>query len=269
MEVIFRRYDKNGDGVLNYDEMPEALKAEKDKWDTNKDGLIDLKEFKEFAKARFDLFRSELEAANAGAQNPGNTAGPAGSLPLVPIPVEEDTPKRTVYRAGNLPKELPPWFAQYDTDGDGQIGLYEWKKTGRPLSEFQQMDRNGDGFLTVEEVLSWQAIQNKGKGGNGGTQVAGGPSPGTPGQRGPGGGFNGPPGGAFNGPPGGGNGGNRWNGGPPGGGNGGNRWNGGPPGGGNGGNRWNGAGQNNGASNQQQDGGQRGGGRRNRQNGGG
>ena len=267
IEMFFRRLDKNGDGVLNYDEMPENLRAEKEKWDTNKDGVIDLKEFKEFAKARFDLIRSELEALNPSGQGQGSAPGASGVLPTVPIVPEEDTPKRTVYRAGNLPKELPAWFAQLDTDGDGQVGLYEWKKSGQPLSEFQKMDRNGDGFLTVEEVLAYQAIQNKGKGGNG--QVASnGPSPGNGGPRG--GGFQGggPPG-AFQGggPPGG-----FQNGGPPGG------WRGGPPGGGNsgnGGNRWNGggprggAGPNNGATNQPQDAGGQRGQRRPRQNGGG
>jgi Ca2+-binding EF-hand superfamily protein len=262
VEVMFRRYDKNGDGVLNYDEMPDNLKAEKDKWDTNKDGLIDLKEFKEYMKGRMDQIRAEMGAGNQGGANAGS-AGASGQLPLVPIPIEEEAPKRTVYRAGNLPKELPAWFAQYDTDGDGQIGLYEWKKTGRELSEFQKMDRNGDGFLTVEEVLAYQASQNKGKTG---TVVAGGPSPGN----GPGGNFGGPQGGGFGGPPGG-PGGQRWNGGPQGGGNngGGNRWNGGPPGGGNGGGgRRGGMGPNSGADNQPQDGGQRGG-RGRRQNGGG
>jgi Ca2+-binding EF-hand superfamily protein len=256
VEVMFRRYDKNGDGVLNYDEMPDNLKAEKDKWDTNKDGLIDLKEFKEYMKGRMDQIRAEMAAANPNSQGAGSNAGAGGQLPFVPIPVEEEAPKRTVYRAGNLPKELPAWFAQYDTDGDGQIGLYEWKKTGEPLARFQEIDRNGDGFLTVEEVLAWQASQNKAKGG---TVVAGGPSPGNPGMGR--GGFNGP-GGGFNGPPGGN--GNRWNG-PPGGNNGGNRWNG-PPGGNGGARRGGGP---NGADNQPQDGGQRGGGRRNRQNGGG
>jgi Ca2+-binding EF-hand superfamily protein len=261
IEMFFRRLDKNGDGVLNYDEMPENLRAEKEKWDTNKDGVIDLKEFKEFAKARFDLIRSELEALNPSGQGQGSAPGASGVLPTVPIVPEEDTPKRTVYRAGNLPKELPAWFAQLDTDGDGQVGLYEWKKSGQPLSEFQKMDRNGDGFLTVEEVLAYQAIQNKGKAGNG--QVAGnGPSPGNGSPRG--GGFQGggPPGTFQGGPPGG-----FQNGGPPGG------WRGGPPGGGNGGNRgnWSGprGGPNNGAANQPQDAGNQRGQRRTRQNGGG
>src|SRR5262249_19342814 len=129
------------------------------------------------------------------------------------------------------------------------------KKSGRALSEFQQMDRNGDGFLTVEEVLSWQAIQNKGKGGNG--QVAGGPSPGMGGPRG-GGNFGGPPGGGNFGPPGGGRGGKF---GPPNGGAGADR------GGNRGGPR--GFGPNNGQDTRPADNGGKQGGRRNRQNGGG
>ena len=51
-EMQFRRMDLNGDGVLNYDEMSEALKLEKDKWDTNRDGFIDLAEFKAYLQAR-------------------------------------------------------------------------------------------------------------------------------------------------------------------------------------------------------------------------
>jgi hypothetical protein len=67
-----------------------------------------------------------------------------------------------VYRAGNLPLDkLPPWFAQLDTDRDGQIGLYEWRRAGKPLEDFRAMDRNNDGFLTVEEVLYYQAALAK------------------------------------------------------------------------------------------------------------
>src|SRR2546430_11873492 len=34
-----------------------------------------------------------------------------------------------------------------------QVGLYEWVKGGKPISEFREMDFNDDGFLTAEEVL--------------------------------------------------------------------------------------------------------------------
>jgi Ca2+-binding EF-hand superfamily protein len=144
-EGMFRRLDQNGDGLLNNDEMPEELRNERDKWDTNKDGFIDLNEFKAYFTARFQQRMQENAAAAqawAGVTAPDATA-----------PAEEEDKKPVVYRAGKLPKELPAWFQQLDTDSDGQIGLYEWKASGRPMKEFEQMDRNGDGFLTVEEVL--------------------------------------------------------------------------------------------------------------------
>jgi RNA polymerase sigma factor (sigma-70 family) len=53
--------------------------------------------------------------------------------------------------------KLPAWFAQLDSDRDGQVGLYEWKAAGRSIDEFLKMDKNSDGFLTVEEVLAYQA----------------------------------------------------------------------------------------------------------------
>src|SRR4029077_16432070 len=81
----------------------------------------------------------------------GGDATPS-MIPGSEQPEEEDR-KPVVHRAGKLPKELRAWFKELETDGDGQIGLYEWKASGRPLDEFMKMDRNGDGFLTVEEVL--------------------------------------------------------------------------------------------------------------------
>src|SRR5207253_1806914 len=85
---------------------------------------------------------------------------------------EEEEKRATVHRASKLPKELPAWFRQIDTDGDAQIGLYEWKTSGRAIEEFVRMDRNGDGFLTVDEVLYYEAKRN---GGAGSTVVAAAP----------------------------------------------------------------------------------------------
>jgi Ca2+-binding EF-hand superfamily protein len=164
-ENMFRRYDANGDGLLNSDEMPEDLKSERDKWDTNKDGFIDLTEFKAYFQARVQQFQADRNAA--GNQNWWSSVGGVpGVVPPEAAPEEEDK-KPTVYRAGKLPKNLPPWFEQLDTDKDGQIGLYEWKSSGRPIEEFLKMDRNNDGFLTAEEVLYYQSNQGKKNGQSG------------------------------------------------------------------------------------------------------
>ncbi len=160
-EASFRRHDLNGDGVLNFDEMPPDLRAERDRWDTNGDGFIDLNEYKEYYKARWQ--QTQLER---GWGDPLDGSGWTPDADI--IPPDEDK-KPVVYRAGKLPKELPAWFQQLDTDGDGQIGLYEWKNSGRTLEEFQKIDRNGDGFLTPDEVL-YYVVQSK-KGGKNQTAV--------------------------------------------------------------------------------------------------
>jgi hypothetical protein len=151
VEGWFRRYDKNGDGLLNNDEMPDALKAEREKWDTNKDGFIDLNEFKAYAQARMQELQAERGAGGFGR------GGNQGGTPSLENPLENEEDKRpSVVRAGKLPKELPAWFREADTDGDAQIGLYEWRAKGWPIEQFQAMDRNNDGFLTVDEVLRAQ-----------------------------------------------------------------------------------------------------------------
>jgi hypothetical protein len=179
----FRQLDKNGDGQLDASEMTEQLRAEVTKWDTNKDGLINLDEYKEFYKARMAFLRGE-----AGDNNtPGG--GWIDGQPGQPGDQEQPQEKRTtVYHIGNMPKDLPPWFLQYDTDKDGQIGLYEWKAAGRPIEEFRQMDLNNDGFLTVEEVMHHQKILTKKnpQGGTGDLAQAFPGFPGFPGAGGPG-----------------------------------------------------------------------------------
>jgi Ca2+-binding EF-hand superfamily protein len=149
IESSFRRLDQNGDGLLNYDEMSEALKTERDKWDTNKDGFIDLAEYRAYAVARMQ--------AERGAAGRGVEEDPA-VIVADPAPAEEEEKRPVAYRVGKLPKELPAWFSQLDTDGDAQIGLYEWRNSGRAIEEFEKIDRNGDGFLTVDEVLRYTRV---------------------------------------------------------------------------------------------------------------
>ncbi|MBL8799068.1 MAG: hypothetical protein JNM56_34600 [Planctomycetia bacterium] len=148
---MFRRADANGDGLLNYDEMSESLRTELDKWDVNKDGFIDAGEYKAYFKAVVEQRLSERG---------GSSSGMGGGSAPDDKPLEEDEPKPVVYRAGKLPKELPSWFKTADGDADGQITMYEWRTSGKALDEFQKMDRNGDGFLTIAEVLYYTVGKN-------------------------------------------------------------------------------------------------------------
>jgi hypothetical protein len=108
----FDRLDTNKDGELQADEMPAELKANLKDFDKDGNGTISLEEFTAFAQRQNNR--------NGGAS--GNGYGDEEE------PAEEDNRQR-VYRANNLPKELPPWFGQMD----------------------------GDSFLTIDEVLRYEA----------------------------------------------------------------------------------------------------------------
>lgn len=48
---------------------------------------------------------------------------------------------------------LPEWFTTLDIDKDGQIALFEWRKSGRVIASYTEMDLNADGLLTRDEYL--------------------------------------------------------------------------------------------------------------------
>lgn len=152
----FRRLDTNGDGVLNEDELQAVRRFsriydERERYDTNRNGKIEFEEYLEYFKNR---------RASRSGRGPDGDRGPRGEDPPARAPVEEEK-RPLVYRAGNLPKDLPSWFEQLDTDKDGQVGLYEWKRQGRSVAEFQTIDSNADGFITVEELLRYQKVARK------------------------------------------------------------------------------------------------------------
>jgi hypothetical protein len=162
-EMIFRRADGNGDGLINYDEMSDTLKEERDRYDTNHDGFVDASEFREYIRARME----QVQQAAEGGDGRGGRGDPRGGS--APIQIAEEEEKRpVVYRSGKLPPNLPSWFRECDRDSDGQVALYEWRGTGRVMDDFEPYDRNSDGFITAEEAIwSMTSARNSGGRGNG------------------------------------------------------------------------------------------------------
>ena len=149
-EMEFRRKDYNGDNLLTPEEMEPRLKEGLQSWDKNRDNLISMDEFLPF-------FMSKMNERGGGA---------ASFNPVTIIIEEELLNKRpTMFRAGkDVPKEIR-WFAELDTDKDGQVSFYEWRKAKKELDEFTEYDRNADGLMTAEEALHYQKK-------NGSTMVA-------------------------------------------------------------------------------------------------
>ena len=61
---------------------------------------------------------------------------------------------------GTIPKGVPAWFAELDTNKDGQVSLYEWRKAGRKTDDFLKYDLDGDGFITASEILRYLKSQS-------------------------------------------------------------------------------------------------------------
>ncbi len=155
-EELFKRLDKNGDGVLSRDELESLVKPQEGKhpwmpriWelDTNKDGVISLEEFKagEFVKKlppeqQEALFR-RLDVNGDGVISPADY--PAGQRPGQAGPPRD-------------PRHL---FRQLDKDGDGALTFDEFRQAPfvRGLDEKQQhalfdkLDRNKDGKIDTTE----------------------------------------------------------------------------------------------------------------------
>ncbi|MCI0376012.1 MAG: hypothetical protein L0215_00245 [Gemmataceae bacterium] len=149
---LFRKLDLDGNEILSPDEMPDALRGERRRWDSNRDGFINPDEYRAYYQGRLRLFSEEVAAGriDLGLKR----GGPMVSV----IPAEDDEdPRPTVYRAGKLPKGLPPWFEEFDMDKDGQVALFEWRKTGNSLKDFAAIDRDNDGLLTPDEALRFVA----------------------------------------------------------------------------------------------------------------
>lgn len=74
---------------------------------------------------------------------------PMPTRPIKPPPVA----RKGKARRGRRPIAVgKPRFTDLDADGDGQVGLAEWLKAGRPRPEFDVYDADGDGLITAEEV---------------------------------------------------------------------------------------------------------------------
>jgi Ca2+-binding EF-hand superfamily protein len=131
-EALFKRWDKNGDGKVTADEVPEQARGlfqrMLERFDKNGDKALSKEEFDEAIKARDERGagkRPEGRRAEAGDSERRRPPGPPPGRP------------------GGL-------FAALDTDGDGVLSEAEIAAAPAVL---RKLDKNGDGKLTREEAM--------------------------------------------------------------------------------------------------------------------
>ena len=172
VEARFKQSDRNGDGKITQDEASQFLRPVFQQYDKNGDGAIDLAEYRAYMAERFGAGGRGMGGA-PGFGSPGfdpnsqpQWGGPppqmnnAGGSSDRGRKQEEEDVRPVVYRYGKMPKEIPSWFEDLDTDKDGMVGLYEWRrKSNKSTAEFIKYDLNGDGYMTAEEWLRFQRLE--------------------------------------------------------------------------------------------------------------
>jgi len=148
----FDRVDKNGDGFLTEDEMPKrgksrgqdregrgrgnqnsnfAKRAAKqfNRFDKDGDGMLSQDEAPRHLKDRF----TQLDANDDGF-------------------LSQDEIKAAAGDAGARRKQgAPKYITDNDADGDGKLSPDEFSGS---KSNFKAIDKNGDGFITAQELLN-------------------------------------------------------------------------------------------------------------------
>jgi len=144
-EQFIKRFDKNGDGVLTRDELPPRLAGAFERMDANKDGKLDRQE----VAALLRVLR----------QGPGQGQGQAEQT-VKRLLDRMDTDKDGKISKAEARPPLVGLFDRLDTNKDGFLDRQELLRGvrtglfggGRPLVDFDALDKNADGRLTHAEL---------------------------------------------------------------------------------------------------------------------
>ena len=154
---MIRRMDQDGNGLITANEVERVPSFIRDRWtqqglDFNRGVKVD--EMASNAQRQMEDFRRQREEEGRGREErndrpefqPPPEMGRSEPRPSSSSP----QPKKPTTRISPL---LSDAYKSLDTDFDGQIALFEWRKAKRgTISQFTQHDFDGDGFLTAKEL---------------------------------------------------------------------------------------------------------------------
>jgi Ca2+-binding EF-hand superfamily protein len=177
MVQMWMSFDKNHDGKISKDELPERMQGLFERADANKDGFLTPEEIRAVAKAqaaaanppepiRLDPISAALDTNHDNVLSAAEINNAPAVLKTLDknsdgqLTDDELRPARGPGGGrGNPDEMLTRLFTQFDKNGDGKISRDE--AAGGPLEEmFDRADQNKDGFLTRDEVRA--AMQQRG-----------------------------------------------------------------------------------------------------------
>lgn len=147
---FLRRLDENGNGRLDEEEISDRIRPMIEARGLDPTGGIS---FEEFENAR-DQMRSEFGGGDDGGRRRGFGGGDEGGRGYSRDGDRNNDRSNTEKKPQpRVTFDLPASHAAADTDHDGQLGMYEWRRwNGHSLREFFELDANSDGFVTPREV---------------------------------------------------------------------------------------------------------------------
>lgn len=153
--AMFDRFDRNGDGRLDADEISSSRFLPRMLGETDTSRGLSRDEFDRALQQARENFqrngfgRRDRDRDDGSRSGGGNSDGTDGEN-------SEDSGEPSNKSGKTRPRitiDLQTEFLPGDQDHDGQIGFYEWRRfAGRSMSEFRELDRNRDGFVTPREV---------------------------------------------------------------------------------------------------------------------
>lgn len=162
---FIRRLDQNGDGLVTESEIQQIPGPFRDRWtqqglDFSRGVKVDdmisnsQRQMDEMRRSRDENGDRDRSRGFGRSDRPDFQPPPdmsqnrSDTRPVTPSPVSTSGTSRT-----RIVPLLPESYKSIDTDFDGQIALFEWRKARRgTISQFMQYDFNGDGFLTAKEL---------------------------------------------------------------------------------------------------------------------
>lgn len=155
---MIRRMDQDGNGLITANEVERVPSFIRDRWtqqglDFNRGVRVDdmasnaQRQMEEFRRQREEEGRGREERSDRPEFQPPPEMGRSEPRPSSS---SSPQPKKPTTRISPL---LSDAYKSLDTDFDGQIALFEWRKAKRgTISQFTQHDLDGDGFLTAKEL---------------------------------------------------------------------------------------------------------------------